>query len=53
MNARKKVSRELVVACSDGSKVLEFIEEALDEIAFTIGREIGVLPKARKPTCRI
>ena len=36
MNARKKVSRELVVACSDGSKVLEFIEEALDEIALAV-----------------
>jgi len=53
LNACGKISGEFVVSCGDGAKVLEFIEEALDEIAFTIGREIGVLPKARKPTCRI
>src|ERR1700737_255555 len=28
------------LACGDGSKVLEFIEEALDEVTFAIKREI-------------
>ena len=36
MNAREKISRELVVAGGDGAKVLEFIEEALDEIALAV-----------------
>lgn len=41
MNACEKISGKLVVACGDGTKVLEFIEEALDEVAFTIEREIA------------
>jgi len=36
VNAREKISRELVVAGGDGAKVLEFIEEALDEIALAV-----------------
>ena len=32
VNAREKVSRGLVVACGDGTKVLEFIEEALERL---------------------
>jgi hypothetical protein len=41
LNACEKISGELVVSCGDGAKVLEFIEDALDEIAFTIEREIA------------
>ena len=36
MNAGEEISRELVVARGNGTKVLEFIEEALDEIALAI-----------------
>ena len=36
MNAGEKVSRALVLACGDGTKMLEFIEEALDEIALAV-----------------
>ncbi len=42
MNSSEKISGEFVVARGDGSKVLEFIEEALDEIAFAIEREIAI-----------
>jgi hypothetical protein len=41
VDACQKVSRQLVVARGDGTKVLEFIEEALDEIALAIEREIA------------
>lgn len=41
MNAGEKVSRKLVVAGGDGTKVLEFIEEALDQIALAIKREVA------------
>jgi hypothetical protein len=37
LNAGAKVLRELIVTCGDATKVLEFIEEALDEIALAIG----------------
>jgi hypothetical protein len=40
VNAGEKVSCELVVACGDGTKVLEFIEEALDEIALAVERKV-------------
>jgi hypothetical protein len=36
VNTREKISRELVVAGGDGAKVLEFIEEALDENALAV-----------------
>ncbi len=36
-----RISGEFVVACGDGSKMLEFIEEALDEVAFAVEREIA------------
>jgi len=42
MDPGEKVSSEFVVACGDSSKVLEFIEEALDEVAFTVEREITI-----------
>jgi hypothetical protein len=32
----RKISGEFVVACGDGSIMLEFIEETLDEVAFAI-----------------
>ena len=41
MNAPEKILRELVVTCGDGTKVLEFIEEALDEIALAIECEVA------------
>ena len=36
----EEISRELVVTCGDGADVLEPIEEALDQIAFTIECEV-------------
>ena len=37
----EKISGEFVVGCGDGAKVLEFIEEAFDEIALAIKCEIA------------
>ena len=36
MNSGEESFGELVVACGDSSKVLEFVEEALDQVAFAI-----------------
>lgn len=41
MDSGEKVFGELVVACCDGAKVLEFVEEALDEVAFAIEGEVA------------
>ena len=41
MDAREKISGEFIVARGNGAKVLEFIEEALDEVAFTVKREVA------------
>jgi hypothetical protein len=41
LHSGNKISGEFVVACGDSSKVLEFIEEALDEVAFAVEREIA------------
>ena len=41
LDAGEEISGEFVVARGDGPKVLEFVEEALDEIAFAIEREIA------------
>jgi hypothetical protein len=41
LNSGEEISGEFVVACGDGAKVLEFIEEALDEVAFAVEREIA------------
>ena len=40
LRAGEEISRELVVTCGDGAEVLEPIEEALDQIAFTIECEV-------------
>ena len=42
VNSGQEISCELVVACGDGAKVLEFVEETLDEMAFTIEREVAI-----------
>jgi hypothetical protein len=42
LNSGEEISGEFVVACGDGTKVLEFVEEALDEIAFAVEREIAI-----------
>jgi hypothetical protein len=42
MNCGKEISCELVISCGDGAKVLEFVEEALDEVAFAIEREVAM-----------
>ena len=42
MNSGEKISSEFVVARGDGTKVLEFVKEALDEIAFAIEREVAI-----------
>ena len=41
LDAGEEISGEFVVARGDGTKVLEFIEEALDEVALAIEREIA------------
>ena len=41
MDASKKIPGELVIACRDRTKMLEFVEEALDEIAFAIERKVA------------
>jgi hypothetical protein len=40
LNSCEEISGEFVVACGDGTKVLEFIEEPLDEVTFAIEREV-------------
>ena len=42
MNSGKEISGEFIVARSDGAKVLEFVEEALDEIAFAVKCEVAI-----------
>jgi hypothetical protein len=41
MDAGEKVFGKLVVSCCDGAKVLEFVEEALDEVALAIESEVA------------
>jgi hypothetical protein len=41
VDAGKEISGEFVVACCDGSKVLESIEEAFDQVTFAVQREIA------------
>jgi hypothetical protein len=41
MDACEKISGEFVVARGNSAKVLEFIEEALDEVAFAVKREVA------------
>ncbi len=41
LNSGEEISGKLVVTCGDGAKVLEFIEEALDEIALAVERKIA------------
>jgi len=41
VDAGEKISRKFVIACGDGAKVLEFVEEALDEITLAIQGEIA------------
>lgn len=41
MHAGEKISGELVVACCDGPEVLEFIKEALNEVALAIESEVA------------
>ena len=40
MHAGEKISGELVVACCDGPEVLEFVKEALNEVALAIEGEV-------------
>ena len=41
MDKSKKGHSKLIIACSDPAKNLEFIEEALDQVAFLISVEIA------------
>ena len=41
MHTGQKISGEFVIRGGDGSEVLELIEEALDEVAFAVEREIA------------
>jgi len=38
----EKISGEFIVARRDGAKVLNFIEEELDEVALTVECEIAI-----------
>jgi hypothetical protein len=42
LQACEKIARSFLVARCDGSKVFDYIEKALDEIAFAIEREIAI-----------
>lgn len=42
MKACEKVLRGLLVARCDGSKMLDYVEETLDEVAFTVEREVAI-----------
>lgn len=42
MDASQEISCELVIAGRNGAKVLDFIEEALNEVAFVVKREIAI-----------
>ena len=41
MDSGEKISGELVIACGNSAELLEFIEEALDEIAFAVERVVA------------
>src|ERR1700687_4497041 len=42
LNGGEKISGQFVVAGRDGAKVLNFVEEALDEIALAVERKIAI-----------
>ena len=42
MQPREEVSGGLLIACGNASKLLDYAEEALDEVAFAIEREIAI-----------
>src|SRR3984893_1435837 len=42
LNCGEKICRQFVVSGRDGAKVLNLVEEALDEIALAVKREIAV-----------
>src|SRR5436190_23792174 len=42
LNCGEKISGKLVVACGNGAKVLNFVEETLDKIALAIERVIAI-----------
>ena len=41
MDTGEKISGEFVIACRDSAKLLEFVEEALDEITLAIQSKIA------------
>jgi len=41
LNTGEEVAGEFIVSGGDGTKVLEFVEEALDEIALAVKREVA------------
>ena len=42
MKAGEKIPRRLLVSRRDCSKMLDHIEEALDDVAFAVEREVAV-----------
>ena len=42
MNSGEEISGEFVVACGDGTKVLEFVEEKLDEVTFAVEQKVTI-----------
>ena len=52
MDKSKKGHSKLIIACSDSAENLEFIEEALNQVAFLIGVEIAE-PRLDHITCSL
>ena len=42
MQAGEKIARGLLVARGDGPKMLDYIEEPLDEVALGVEREVAI-----------
>jgi hypothetical protein len=40
LNSGKEISGKFVIACGDGAKVLEFIEEALNQVTLAVESKI-------------
>jgi hypothetical protein len=47
MDAGQKISGELIVTCCDSAKVLELVEEALDEVALRNTRQNRMAMESR------
>jgi hypothetical protein len=41
LHSGEEISGELIITCGDGTEVFELIEEAFDQVTFTVEREIA------------